>query len=254
MDPHAAIELLLSAAASTACGRLIYLGLRKEFPALLSYLLFIALENFIYGVLNPRSTLYFWVYVVLAPLENVFDIIVVRELLTLMFQKYPGIRTVARWAMYLALGLSVCVSLVLTKYLWNAGASGRVKWGLFYLEITQRAIVLALVAVILAILFALSRYPLHLGRNTYVSCAFFSILFLSEAAELFIDATARGLFNQFVDRTQSVFVALCLASWALLLRPEKVPAARVAFSTPQEEHLLHQLDALNQMMTRAARR
>ncbi|MGA2716343.1 MAG: hypothetical protein ABSG41_24880 [Bryobacteraceae bacterium] len=171
-----------------------------------------------------------------------------------MFDNYPGIRTVGRWAMYAGIAISASTSLALTKFLWNTGAKGRHKWGLFYLEITQRSIVFSLVVVIVAILFVLSKYPLHLGRNTYISCIAFSALFLSEAARLLLDSTARVLHIDFVDQAESVIIALCLGTWAFMLQPETVPAARVAFSTPREDQLLHQLDSLNQIMTRAARK
>lgn len=197
---------------------------------------------------------YFWTYVAVGSWENIFSILVVREILTAMFDNYPGIRTVGRWAMYVGIATSAGASLALTKFFWNTGASGRHKWGLFYLEVIQRSIVFSLVVVILAILFVLSKYPLHLGRNTYVSCVAFSALFLSEAARLLLDSTARVLHIDFVDQIESVFIALCLGSWAFLLRPEPVPAARVAFSTPQEDHLLQQLDSLNRLMSRAAKR
>jgi hypothetical protein len=175
-------------------------------------------------------------------------------LLTLTFDNYPGIRTVGRWALYAGIALSVGTSLAMTRFFWNTGAKGRQKWGLFYFEITQRSIVFSLVVVIVAILFVLSKYPLHLGRNTYVSCAFFSALFLSEAATLLLDSTTRVLHNDLVDLIESIFIALCLGSWAFMLRPAVAPIARVAFSTPQEDHLLQQLDSLNQLMSRAAKR
>ena len=254
MDPTAASEFLQSVAAASAGGRLIRLGLGRQFPAFLGYVIFIAILTFAYGTMDRYSKLYFWTYVAIGPLENIFSILVVRELLTLMFDHYPGIRTVGRWAMYAGLAISAGASLALTKFFWNTGAKGRQKWGLFYFEVTQRSIVFSLVVVIVAILFVLSKYPLRLGRNTYVSCAFFSALFLSEAARLLLDSTARVLHIDFVDQAESVFIALCLGSWALMLQPKAVPVARIAVSTPREDHLLQQLDSLNQLMSRAAKR
>jgi hypothetical protein len=200
------------------------------------------------------SKSYFWTYVAIGPFENIFSILVVRELLTMMFHNYPGIRTVVRWAMYLGIVLSTGASVALTRFFWNTGAGHRTKWGLLYFEVAQRSIVFSLAVVIVAILFVLSKYPLHLGRNTYFSCAFFSALFLSDAVRLLIDGMTRALYTDFVDWTASAFIALCLGSWALLLRPEPVPVKRIAFSTPQEDHLLRQLDSLNQLMSRAAKR
>ncbi len=231
-----------------------YLGLARQFPALLGYFLFVAVLESAWAVMEQSSRIYFWTYVLIEPLEYIFSILVVRELLTLMFDNYPGIRTVGRWAMYTGIVLSAGTSLALTKFFWSTGAKGRHKWGLFYLESTQRSIVFSLVVVILAILFVLSKYPLHLGRNTYVSCGFFSALFLSEAVRLLLDSTARVLYNNFADRTESIFIALCLGTWAFMLQPAAAPVTRVAYSTPQEDHLLQQLDSLNRLMSRAAKR
>ena len=110
---------------------------------------------------------------------------------------------------------------------------------------------------IVTILIFLSKYPLHLSRNTVVSSAFFSVLFLSEACGPVTDRQSRARLykSYYVDWAESAFTAICLVGWAALLRPEPSTApTRVTFSTPQEDHLLQQLNSLNQLMTRAARR
>jgi hypothetical protein len=129
MDPNAATEFLQSAAAIAAIGRLIYLGLGRRFPALLAYASFVAVLNFAYGVMARSSKSYFWTYVAIGPFENIFSILVVRELLTMMFHNYPGIRTAVRWAMYLGIVLSTGTSVALTRFFWNTGAGHRTKWG-----------------------------------------------------------------------------------------------------------------------------
>jgi hypothetical protein len=253
MNLDAASEFVQATAATAAAGRLVYLGLERRFPALLAYLIFTVVSTVCYSLFSTTSRLYFWIYILLLPLDSIFSIFAVRELLMLTFDNYPGIRTIGRWAMYAGTGLSVAVSLVLTRVFWAVGASGRQKWGLFYFEVAQRSIVFSLAVVIIAIIFVLSKYPLHLGRNTYVSCAFFSALFLSEAIELFVDALTRELFNRYADWTADFVIAFCLVGWAALLRPQTAAVARVAFADPQEDHLLQQLDSLNQLMSRAAR-
>ena len=156
--------------------------------------------------------------------------------------------------MYAGICVSVVTSLALTRAFWDIGDSGRHKFGLFYFEEAQRSIVFSLAVVIVAIVFVLSKYPLRLNRNTYVSCAFFSAMFLSQAGDLFFDALTRNLYNRYADWTADFIIAFCLVAWAALLRPQTAPVARVAFADPQEDRLLQQLDALNQLMSRAARR
>ena len=88
-----------------------------------------------------------------------------------------------------------------------------------------------------------------------VSSACFGVLFLSEAAQLLIDSLAPNLRNHFVDWAESLFIFVCLVGWAAMLRPETEHApVQVKFSSPHEDQLLEQLNALNQLMTRVARR
>jgi len=255
MDPNVATELSQAVAATAAVTRLIYLNLAKRFPALLAYLVFEAVMNLGYGLLNPVSVQYFWSYVVLEPLECVFGIIAVRELFTLTFDEYPGIRTVGRWVMYAGVALALSISLLLTGFFWSGAARGRAHSDLFYLEVSKRSIVFTLALVIVAILLFLSKYPLHLSKNTLVSSAFFGALFLSETFRLLVDSLAPKLHIHYVDWSEAFFISVCLVGWAAMLRPEpqRVPA-QIRYSRPQEDQLLQQLKSLNQLMTRAARR
>jgi hypothetical protein len=256
MRPHVATELSLAAAAASTGVRLIYLSLAKRFPALLAYLVLLAVINFDFGLQNPTSALYFWSYLVLEPLKCVFSIFAVRELFALTFIHYPGIRTVGRWVMYAGVALALGISLLLTGFFWSGAAGGRAHSHLFYLEVSQRSVVFTLAFVIVAILLFLSGYPLRLSRNTLVSGGFFSVLFLSEACQLLVDSLAPALHIHSVDWAGAVFVSASLIGWAALLTPEPQRApAQIRFSRPPEEdHLLQQLTALNRLMTRAARR
>jgi hypothetical protein len=252
---NAVAELLQSASAGAAVARLIYLKLPQRFPALSSYLAFLAVVNLGFGLLDQTSAIYFWCYIVLEPLKCVLSVLAVRELLSLAFDYYPGIRTVGRWAMYAGVAVALGISLTLTGFFWSGTATGRAHSRLFYLEVSQRSIVFSLAVVIVAILFFVSKYPLHLSRNTLVSSVFFSVLFLSEASRLLLDSFAPRLNIDYVDWTESGFIVICLIGWATLLRPEpRTARARIKFSRPQEDHLLQQLNSLNQLMTRSARR
>jgi len=246
---------MLAAAAAAAVARLVCLNLAGRFPALLSYLVFLAVTNVSFGLLDKSSSAYFRSYLVLEPLECVFSIFAVRELFALTFKEYPGIRTVGRWVMYAGVASALGISLLATGFFWTSRAMVRADAHLYYLEVSERSIVFSLAFIIITILLFLSRYPLHLSRDTLVSSVIFSVVFLSEAAGLLVDSLAPKLFNLHVDWTECVFMSICLVGWAALLKPESGNApAQIAFSTPHEEHLLQQLNALNQLMTRAARR
>ncbi|HWF11141.1 MAG TPA: hypothetical protein VG297_21880 [Bryobacteraceae bacterium] len=241
--------------AVAAVARLIYLNLARQFPVLLTFLVFLAAIDIGFGLEDQRSALYFWSYIVLEPLECIFGIIAVRELLALTFSDYPGIRTVGRWSMYAGIALSLTLSLLATGFFWSGGALGRAHSHLYYLEISKRAVVFGLAVVIVTILLCLSRYPLHLGRNTLVSSLCFSALFLSEAARLLLDSLMPKLHNHFVDGVESGFIFFCLIGWAVFLRPESATAApQIHYSSAGEDDLLRQLNSLNALLARAARR
>lgn len=251
MGPHSASELIQAAGAVIAAAQLFRLGLVKPFRALLAYLVFLAFINVDFGLQPQTTKAYFYSYVTLEPLKCILSVFAVRELFALTFENYPGIRAVGRWAIYAGVALAIGISLAAT--IWGGRAHGISK--LYYFEVAQRWVVFTLAFVIAAILWCLSRYPLHLRANTLTSSAFFSALFLGDAVRLLIDSMTPHYYNHYVDRPESVFAFVCLLVWAFLLKPEDAIApARITFSTPREDYLLEQLTALNQVMNRAARR
>ncbi|GEM_PF-1826133 len=253
--PHRTTELLVTAAAAMVAGRLFWFGLARRFPALLAWLAWQMASNAALAVLSPNGLLYFWIYVALLPLECLFSLLAVRELFALVFAAYPGIRTIGRWAMYGALALSVAATLAATQILWHQTASGRAHSNIYYVQLGHRSVIFCLAIIIASILYSISRYPLHLGKNTYLSCACFGTLFLGEAAQSLLDSLAPKLFNHSIDWATNLFVAACLAAWALWLQPaESAVATRVTFASPAEADLLQELASLNQLLSRAARR
>ncbi len=193
-------------------------------------------------------------YVVYLPLQNILSIVAVRELFALVFDDYPGIQTIGRWAMYAGIILAVVASVTIDRFFWDGGAGDR-DGVLFYMEVVQRSVVFGLALVIITILFVLSRYPLHLNRNAYFSSLFFSLLFLSDAARLLIDSLAPRLYNLYVDWTECLVIAALLSVWTHLLQPERAAEiSRLGLSTPGETHLLEQLESLNAFLDSAGRR
>jgi hypothetical protein len=249
----AGAEYLEAIAASVAAAQLLRLSLAKKQPALLTFLLSTAVFYVALASFPQASMAYFWVYLVSLILSWVVSVYVVREMFELALVNYPGIRTAGRWTMYAATGISVVVSLAITVFFGKGGYHGHS--GLFYLESVNRSVLFTLAAVIASILVLLSRYPLHLHKNTYVSTSFFSAVFLSEAAEMLVDSLSLHLNVAWVDQTQILFAAVCLAGWALMLRPETTVApARVSFENPAEQELLQQLESFNALLARVGRR
>lgn len=251
MDPRSVADLVQAAGAALAAARLLQLRLARQSPAILWYLVLLAFINVVLGFEDIKAASYYYTYFGLEALKCTLSVVAVREMFSLIFRNYPGIRTMGRWAIYGGTIVAVCISFSATRLTGGNHTS----WLLFYFEQLQRTVIFTLAVVTGTVLFFLSRYPLRLCRNTVTSSVFFSALFLCDAARLLIDSMAKYLYNGYVDSSESVFSGLCLVAWALLLRSED-PAepTRITFADPREDHLLRELSALNQMMARAARR
>jgi len=253
MDPDRAVEFIQSAASGAAIWRLINLKLATRFKALFAWLCALAATNLAAALLSRFQGAYYWLYVIYVSLTCIFGAFAVGELFSLVFIDYPGIRSVGRWSMYAGTALATIASILIAAYFRRTSTEGSVH--LFYLEVGQRSIVFSLAVVIATILFFLSRYPLNLGWNTWVASGFFSALFLSDAIRLLVDSLQSQLHNDVIDWAESAFIVMCLLAWASLLRPySPPPPSRAAPPSAQDEHLLAQLAAINQMLGRTARR
>jgi hypothetical protein len=246
MDLESFAQRVQAIVACVTAARLLHLGLARRQPALIAFLLTTALLLFALGSFPNASVIYFWLYLAYVVVNWVVSIFAVREMFTLALVDYPGIGTAGRWAMYGVTGFSVAVSVVVTAIFWNGGAHGRSM--LFYIEVADRSIVFTLGLAVAAIIFFLSRYPLHLHPNTYISTVFFSAVFLSGAAETLLDSLNPHLYSAGVDTIQIAFAAVCFAGWALMLRPETAQApAPVHVESPSDRHLLQQPESLNRL-------
>jgi hypothetical protein len=254
MDPNGPFELVQSGAALAAVARLFYLNLARQFPVLLTFVAFVGLIDAAFGFQDSNSRGYYHTWLAVEPVVCILAILAVRELLTLTFADYPGIRTAGRWTMYGAVVFALAISLLLTRFFWARGAAGRANsLRLYFVEISKRSVFLSLAVVIVAILIFLSRYPLRLPHNVLTSSVFFSALFLSEATRLLIDTLTKSASRP-VDWTESGFIVLCLVGWAVLLRRTGPPGTeRIHYSSVREDHLLRQLNFLNELMAGAAR-
>ncbi len=247
--------LLISeaAAAAFAVARLLHFGLWRRFPALISYLLCASLRAAILGVISEKSKAYLWVYLIASPVICCLAALAVREMFALVFRDYPGLRTAGRWALNIALGLSVIVSLVILKAPSPRESANSRR--LFYELVFERSITFSLAVIIIILMIFLSRYPLQLDRNTYVASGFFSAMFLAQAAVRLIDSTTLRLIARYADYPEVGFTALCFLGCGMMLRSASVQTPkRVAANKPRETELLQQLESLNNILSRSARR
>jgi len=247
--------LLISEAVAAifTVARLLQFHLWRRFPFLISYLVVLSIRAASLSVLDDTSGAYFRVYLAASPLICCVASLAVREMFALIFRDYPGVRTVGRWALYVALAVSVVVWLLIIKAPWP-GESQYTRW-LFYELVFERSITFGLAAIIVVLMIFLSRYPLDLDRNTYCASGFFSAMFLAQAVVRLVDSLSPRLFAFYADYPEVAFTALCLVGWGIMLQPANA-AARVHTPTNKrrETELLQQLESLNSILSRSVHR
>ena len=202
---------------------------------------------------NTRAYLDLWLYT--EPFVILFYVLVVLELYRLVLERYKGLYTLGRWAMYVALAISVTVSL-LTLLPRIAPSTSEPSKRLFEEIAVERGVDLSLVLFILLIFLFLGRYPVTLSRNVIVHTVIYSIFFLSETLVLLL----RTLFGwDWRDRMNLVLTgigAACTIAWSLLLsaRGEEVQLRTPELRPESEERILQQLDALNATLLKVSRK
>jgi hypothetical protein len=249
------LELILLVASALVALKLYRTGLYRLYPVFFAYFIFRVPNNIWPLLLDIRSLEYLKVWIVADVIALTFYILLVRELYRLVLEKYKGLYTLGRWAMYLAMALSVAISAVslLAKIKPNAPQRSVV---LTYVYAADRGINTALVIFIVLLLLFLSRYPVRLSRNVRVYAVIYSIFFLSNTFQLLM----RALFGlHMADAFEVVHLSvatLCELAWLLLLTPEGAKTASVPTALgPQYEHrLLTQLDSLNAALLKVGRR
>jgi len=247
--------LLISqaAAAGFTVVRLLHFRMWRRFSFLYSYLAVTAVYDAALSVLSERSRPYLRIYLVGEAAIMVAAALAVREMYTLIFRDYPGLRTAGRWALYTALALSFTASLLMARAFWR-DVDPRAR-GLFYELALERSVDIGLAVIILILMLFLSRYPLRLDRNTVVASAFFSTIFLAQAAVKLIDSASPRLIARYADYPEVGFTAICLLGWGMLLQPSDTPAPiRPAANKLRETELLQQLESINHILSRSGRR
>lgn len=204
---------------------------------------------------GTQSYLYFDLYFYSVPFLLLAYILVVIELYSLVLERYRGLYTLGRWAMYGAVLISSTISIV--TLLPKLGPSlPEPSRRLMYELAAERGIELALVIFILLIVWFLSKYPVPLSRNVLVHTVIYSVFFLSDALVLLWRTVLGYHVTDTVNAIAGAISAACTIAWAFLLTAhgEEVRAQLPQLRPGAEERILRQLDALNSTLLKASRK
>src|ERR1022692_1155426 len=230
-------------------------GLYRRYPIFFAFFIFRILNSIWPMFLEVSSDLYQKVWVLSTPIALGFYVLMVVELYKLVLEKYKGLYTLGRWAMYVSLAVSVTISVIslLPRIQPSMPQPSKI---MFYMLATERGIDTALAIFIVLILCFLSLFPVKLSRNVRVHALVFSIFFLSNTFVLLM----RSLFGlHLADAVNTVLLGITAASvvaWLTLLRATREDKLRVPApeGAGEESRLLVHLDSLNAALLRASGR
>jgi len=204
---------------------------------------------------GSSSYLYFWAYIISQPFLFLAYILVVVELYSLVLERYKGLYTLGRWAMYAAVLISGTIS-ILSLLPKIAASTPEPSRRLLYEFAAERGIDLALVIFILLIVWFLSKYPVPLSRNVVAHTVIYSVFFLSNALAL-LWRTLLGYHVMDVFNVISTAVAsACAVAWCVMItaRGEEVRVQVPQIRPDSEERILQQLDVLNATLLKVSRK
>jgi hypothetical protein len=241
------------AGAGAAAIRLYVDGLWRKYPALFFYLILSVLYGLPQIFIEIRSQLYEKIYICEQPLIWMLFVLMVREVYALALASHRGLRSLSRWAMYVAVTISVTFSMlsILKKITPKTPQLSRL---LGYVFAVDRGVNFALVLFILVILFFLSRYPIPLSRNVVRHTSFLFIYFLSNASVILLRTIYGVHANQQLSTAITAVGDMMVFGWLFFLTPAGESTRKVVgISAEHEEHILRQLDALNATLLKIAR-
>jgi hypothetical protein len=230
-------------------------GLYRRYPIFFAFFIF-RIPNSIWPLfLELSSDLYQKVWVLTTLIALGFYVLMVVELYKLVLDKYKGLYSLGRWALYVSLATSVGISAIslLPRIKPSMPQSSKI---MFYVLATERGIDTALAIFIILILCFLSFFPVKLSRNVRVHALVFSIFFLSNTFVLLMRSLFGHHLADVVNTSLLGITAASVVAWLTLLRAagEDSRSAPVLYGQEHESRLLAHLDALNAVLLRASSR
>ena len=250
-----AASICCALAAAVCAWRVYDQRLVALYPAFFGYLLSQAVLLSVLGLVGVSSIIYRWVFIFAYPVIWLIYCMMTRELYTQIFSKYPGIAMLGRWSVYLAVVLACAAAIV--SGLATRGVLVKKSAFMIPVEVTGRNVVFGLALSIIVLLLLISRYPIQLHRNVLVNCIAFSALLLGESAEMLMDHLTNLRHTVILDVTLMAFNIACFIVWGFLLSPQgarQIIHIRRGFTANDERRLLGQLESLNALGVRAARK
>jgi hypothetical protein len=239
------LDFLIIAATAALAARLQFSGLRLRYRAFFSFLLFEVLRGIAFAPLNQAGHTYYRVWTITEPMEWFLFVLVVLEIFSLALQDYPGLATVGRWSLVVAVGIALVAAAATVFAPSHASEQSQL---MTYYYLAERAVYFSLAIFLLTILALLTRYPVVLNRNIIVHSLVFSLyfLFITFIYHL-MNTSGLRVINLVRYSIESANLGI-LFVWLALLRPageQRKQQLRPHWMPGREEELVGQLNRMN---------
>ncbi|HEV2446794.1 MAG TPA: hypothetical protein VGS58_12765 [Candidatus Sulfopaludibacter sp.] len=227
--------------------------LHGRYPFLFAYMLFLVPYTIIPMVMDLHSRAYFRFWLVSEPMNWTAEILLVRELCGLVLERYQGLCSLGRWAMYGGIAISAAISLASLMARVPAAALRRSPT-LYYMLAADRGFHFAMGLFLLLMLLLASRYPVPLNRNILVNAALYTALFLCSTLAALLHSVFDVRVSQRVDAMLVGSAALSMLIWFFALTPagEAVQVEMARLRPDHERRVLSHLEELNRLVLRLA--
>jgi hypothetical protein len=205
-------------------------------------------------VLPIKGAWYFYFWILTEPILWLLNVLVVRELFTLVLAPHPAIQRLGRWLVQAAFA----VGLIAAALLLQLPAPGQPGFSYVFQYVLSggRIVTVVLMIFLLFLVAFLNWYPISLSRNLVLHCFVFTLYFLS----LNFGYLARPIIGPYPSVALNLALvglsALFTALW-LFMTPageKRRMKLRAVWSSGEEQALVSQLEAFNSQLSRLGRK
>lgn len=200
------------------------------------------------------SALYKYIFLVSVPLSWVLYFCTARHLYQKIFTNYPGIAFAGRSALWVSAAIVVVGVVVSTAFSPGVMTERHVFAALLLLD---RFVLFGIALFLVLLVSIMIRYPISIPKNIAVHAFFFSSILFSQMLVQIADQWTEYRFTPYFNTLVAGFDAILIGTWAISLTnagDAAIIRVRQHIRREAEIHLLGQLDALNGILLRAARK
>lgn len=253
------LERVLSYAGPVAAGILLLNlwrhGLLSRYRYFSFYLFLLLSEVVVVLSMRRDTSRYFEVYAAYESVVWVAHILIVRELFSLVVDRYPGIARSARAFIWVAFGAAILVSTAFAVFHPGSGAGPYVVIQKYML--VSRVVAFTVLGFLFLLLGFLLYFPVSLSRNVVSYAIGYSVYFSSRALTRLLGNLVDQENLRILSVVSLTVVSACLIFWIVFLnrRGEEVDmTVGHRWSDEQAKSLAGHLNSINTVLLKAGRK